>query len=90
MANESVPGCAEALRRCGRAGQVRVVCHDVSETTARLLRERVVDFVIEQNLYLQGSMPVLVLTNFLMAGRKPENEIAYTRIHIACAENIDI
>ncbi len=90
MANESVPGCAEALRRSGRAGQVRVVCHDVSETTARLLRERVVDFVIEQNLYLQGSMPVTVLTNYLMAGRKPENEIAYTRIHIACAENIDL
>ena len=88
MANESIPGCVEALKHLNRAGEVRVVCHDLYDATVRLLREGLVDFAIEQNMYRQGFMPVSILTNFLIAGKKPEQEIELTRIHIACAENI--
>lgn len=88
MANESIPGCVEGLRSLEKCGIVRVVGHDVSETTAKFLREGAVDFALEQDLYLQGYMPLTILGDLLMAGKKPEREIAYTRIHVACAENI--
>lgn len=88
MANESVPGCVEAVRQFGGTGRIRVVCHDLSETTTRLLRCGSVDFVIEQDLFRQGFLPMSMLANLLMAGKKPEQEIEYARIQIVCAENI--
>jgi LacI family transcriptional regulator len=88
MANESVPGCVEAIRRYGMSGKVRVVCHDVSKTTTAFLQDRLVDFVIEQDLYRQGFMPFKIIANLLLEDKKPEHDIDYSRIHIACFENI--
>lgn len=89
MANESVPACVEAVKKAGLAGRLRLVCHDLSDTTAQYLRDGTVDFVIGQNLYRQGYLPVSMLADLLIAGKPPRCEVEYTRTHIVNAENID-
>jgi LacI family transcriptional regulator len=88
MANESVPGCVEGLKSLEKCGAIRVVCHDVSETTGKFLHEGAVDFAIEQDLYHQGFLPLTLLGDLLLAGKSPEQDIKYTKINVACAENI--
>lgn len=89
MANESVPACVEVINRAKKKGKIHVICHDLSEYTTKYLQDGSVDFVIEQNLFQQGFMPVSILANYLIAGKKPTQDIEYTRINIVNAENID-
>lgn len=89
MANRSVTACAEVLRRLGLAGKIRIVCHDVSDTICQLLREGVVDFTIEQDIYAQGYRPLMILGNLLMSRRTPERLYQYTALNIINAENLE-
>ncbi len=89
MANRSVTACAEVLRRMGLAGKIRVVCHDVTDTICQLLREGVVDFTIEQDLYAQGYRPLMILGDMLMSRRIPERRYQYTALNIINAENVE-
>ena len=89
MANRSVTACAEVLQRMRLAGQIRVVCHDVTDTICQLLREGVVDFTIEQDLYAQGYRPLMILGDLLMSRRAPERRYQYTALNIINAENVE-
>ncbi len=88
MANDGLAGCVEAIKAAGKSGAIRVVCHDLSDVTIRLLKEGMVDFAIEQNIFRQGYLPAKILNDYLLAGKKPERDIEYNKIQVACAENI--
>jgi LacI family transcriptional regulator len=87
MANESVAGCVDAIKQA--QAHVRVICHDLSGTTARFLRDRAVDFVIEQDMQCQGFLPFKIIAELLIEGNKPKKIINYSRINIIGVENID-
>lgn len=87
MANRSVTACAEVLSRLHLEKTVRVICHDVSDTIYRLLREGVVDFTIEQDFYAQGYRPLTILGDLLLSSRHPGEEYQYTALNIINAEN---
>jgi LacI family transcriptional regulator len=89
MANESVAGCVKAIKKSNITEKIPLVCHDASSSHIGFLREGIVDFVIEQNMYRQGLVPLKIIANLLLEGKKPEKDIDYSRIHIVCAENID-
>lgn len=89
MANESVEGCVDAVRRAALPGGIKIVCHDLTEYTRRYLDEGWVDFVISQNMYRQGYTPVSMLGGLLMAGKEPEQDIAYTHMHILNSQSVD-
>ncbi|MDR1562537.1 MAG: LacI family DNA-binding transcriptional regulator [Dysgonamonadaceae bacterium] len=89
MANESVAGCVEAIKQSHIAKKIPLVCHDASSSHIDFLREGIVDFVIEQNMYRQGLEPLKMIADLLIEGKRPEKDIDYSRIHIVCAENID-
>jgi len=88
MATESVPACAEAIRRAQRPYKIKLICHDVSNATANLLNEGIVDFAIEQNIYLQGYKPIMMLRDILFMNQKQVNELEYTQINIVNSENL--
>ena len=88
LANQSVAGGAEAIREAGRQGEIRVICHDVSENTRRLLGEGVVDLAISQDIYRQGYLPLVLLRELLQKGKQPELNTASPNISIYCAENV--
>jgi LacI family transcriptional regulator len=89
MANESVSGCVAAIEQSGTTKKIHVVCHDASSTTTGFLRGGMIDFVIEQNMYRQGFVPFEIITDLLIEGKRPEQDIDYSRIHVICAENIN-
>lgn len=89
MANRSVMGCVEAIKAAGRTGLVRVIAHDVSETTRRLLRDGSVDLTISQDLYGQGYQPLILLRELLQKGKQPLSDQINSSISVFCCENLD-
>lgn len=88
MANQSVAGCAEAVQAANRRGEIRVICHDVSESTKRLLRDGGVDLAISQDMYRQGYQPLVLLRELLQKGKVPAPDPGSANISIFCAENL--
>lgn len=88
LANQSVAGCVEAIRAAGRQGQIRVICHDVSESTKRLLREGAVDLTITQDMQRQGYLPLVMLRELLQKGIQPNQNDTNPTISIVCSENL--
>ena len=89
MATQSVPGCVEALRRTGRAEQVRVLAHDNSPEIRRFLKEGLVDFSIDQNLPYQSYQALSVLFGTVLERRGPEREYYYPSSTILNAETVE-
>lgn len=86
MANHSVTGCADAVRELGMERRFRIISHDLTKSTQRLLKNREIDFVITQNIFEQGYRPLICLHNYLEYGTVPESEQGL--ISIVCAENL--
>lgn len=72
MANRSVAGCTQAVTALGKKEEMRIVCHDISESTKRLLQEGSVDFAISQDIFRQGYLPLVLLREYLQKGKLPE------------------
>lgn len=89
MATQSVPGCVEALRQTGRAGQVRVLAHDNSPEIRRFLKEGLVDFSIDQNLPYQSYQALSVLFGAVLERRQPEQDFFCPSITIFNAETAE-
>lgn len=89
MANHSVTGCVEAIRKAGKSGQIRVISHDLTDATRRLLKNEEIDFTIAQNIHQQGYRSLLVLREYLHKGIVPD-DTERAKIEIVCSENLDI
>lgn len=89
MANQNIVGCAQALEAAGKKGAVRLVVHDLSESTRALLQSGCVDFTISQDFYRQGYLPLKCLRELLHLGRQPEIYQTGTRISVICSQNMD-
>lgn len=89
MANHSVTGCAEAIREEGRQGQIRVVSHDVTGGSRRLLRDGALDFVIAQDLRRQGYRPLTLLYDLLRREEQPGELSESPSLRIVCSQNLD-
>ncbi|MEG1605343.1 MAG: substrate-binding domain-containing protein, partial [Clostridia bacterium] len=81
---------ARALAQSGRAGQVKMVCHDMLPETVKYVKSGVVDFTIGQEAFVQGYMPVEILYEYHMFGRRPRLDTLFTRIDIRMQDNVSI
>ena len=88
MANRSVPACVEAIRDCGRTGQVRVVAHDCDPEICELLRAGAVDFTIGQDFTYQSYQALSVLFGAEVDHKLPEQDFYYPSSPILNAEMI--
>ena len=88
MANQSVAACTEAIHASTHTRRIRVICHDISASTKRLLRSGDVDMAISQDMYRQGYLPLILLRELLQKGKAPAVEQTSTNISIFCAENL--
>lgn len=88
MANLSVSACAEALRRSGQTGRVRVLAHDSNPEIRRFLREGTVDFTIDQNLAYQSRQALNVLFSAVLERKLPERDAFYPESPILNAEMV--
>lgn len=88
MANQSVAACAQAIRKAGLAGKIRVLVHDSGPEVRQLLREGLVDFTIDQNLAYQSYQALSVLFAAVVEHKEPERDCFYPESPILNAETI--
>ncbi len=88
MANQSVAGCTEAVHTAGKKEKLRIICHDVSESTKRLLADGSIDFTISQDIFRQGYLPLILLRELLQKNKLPDFDQANTNISIICSQNM--
>ena len=88
MANKSVPACVEAIRRQGRSGQVRILCHDNDPEVRGFLKTGQVDFTIDQDFAYQSYQALSVLLRAITENKLPEKDCFYSACSILNAETI--
>ena len=64
-------GAANAVRDNGKKGSVKVVCHDFLPETVGLVKDGVIQGLIDQSTKLQGRDPVIRLYNYIVGGIVP-------------------
>lgn len=65
-----------------------VVIYDQTPENEQLLKENVVDFLIDQNGYIQGYRPPHLLADMILKGEKVEEEYLFTDINIKTKYNL--
>lgn len=65
-----------------------VIVYDLTPRNVKALQDNVVDFLIDQDGYVQGYRPPFILTDMILKGQKPEKEFVYTDINIKTKYNI--
>lgn len=65
----------EALKENGMAGQVFFGTFDLSAGISSGIKEGIINFAIDQQPYLQGYLPIVLLTNYARYGVIPANSI---------------
>lgn len=81
-------GACHAIKDLGMRGKVRFICHDATQQNTQNMLDGYIDFIIDQNAYLQATRPLEVLTDYILTGTKPESEYLYTLIDIRNKHNI--
>ena len=75
-------GVAEAFSTLKLDRRPYVVIYDHTPKNEKALRENTVDFLIDQNGYVQGYRPLNILADMILKGKLPEEEYLYTDIKI--------
>lgn len=65
-----------------------VIIYDQTPKNEIALKENIVDFLIDQNGYVQGYQPVHILADILLKKQMPETELIHTDINIKTKYNI--
>jgi len=82
-------GAANAVKNSGKKGVVKVVCHDFLPETVGLVREGVIQGLIDQSTKLQGRDVVIRLYNYIAGGIVPPFGKLLLDTPMATPENID-
>ncbi|MCH7863986.1 MAG: sugar ABC transporter substrate-binding protein [Proteobacteria bacterium] len=64
-----------ALEEIGRSGDIHFGTFDLSSEIAKAIKSGVIAFAIDQQPYLQGYLPVVILTNLVRYGVLPSGHI---------------
>lgn len=75
-------GVAKAFERLKLDRRPYVVIYDQTPKNEKALREDSVDFLIDQNGYVQGYQPPGILADLILKGKQPKKEYWYTEIKI--------
>lgn len=65
-----------------------VIVYDITPRNVQALQNGDVDFLIDQEAYVQGNRPPLMLYDLLVKGQEPEKEYIFTDINIKTKYNV--
>lgn len=81
-------GVCAGLEGLSQSSKVRVLAYDVILSTVEGLKSGVIDFAIDQNTFLQGYKPVILLYDKLFSGKTPPTDVLYIDSIIRTKQNI--
>jgi LacI family transcriptional regulator len=81
-------GVCAGIEKLGAADRVRVAAYDLIPATVRGLKNGIIDFVIDQNAFLQGYQPAMILYDMLFNKKPPARELMHTDILIKTKYNL--
>lgn len=88
MVSSGQAGACRALEESGRADEVKLIVFDILPDTIRYIQNGVIDFIIDQNAFAQGSRPPRILFRHLFKQEQILKEYMYTEINIKTKYNI--
>ena len=77
----------QAITNAGLIGKVKFGTFDLSPTVLQALSKKQMDFAIDQQQFLQGFLPVIVLDDYIRYGLLPANENLLTGPGFVTPEN---
>ncbi|WP_094552057.1 LacI family DNA-binding transcriptional regulator [Petroclostridium xylanilyticum] len=89
ITGRGIGGVGRAIRELNRR-HIKFVCFDKIPETIELIKDKIVDFTITQEPFMQGYLPIKILFEYFFHNRLPDNEQVYTKLEIRTKENIDI
>lgn len=81
-------GIGRAFEKLKLEQRPYVVIYDQTPKNEKALQENVVDFLIDQNGYVQGNLPPYILADLLLKHQSPEKEKLHTEIDIKTKYNL--
>jgi len=81
-------GVCAGLQKLQKAAQIRVIAYDLIPATIEGLEDGTIDFVLDQNSFLQGYQPAMVLYDKLFSGKPVEQSLMHTEIIIKTKYNL--
>ena len=81
-------GVGKAFEKLRLDRRPYVVIYDQTPKNERALKNDHVDFLIDQNGYVQGYEPPRILADILTKGQEPEREYLFTDIKIKTKYNL--
>ncbi|WP_172330106.1 sugar ABC transporter substrate-binding protein [Mangrovicoccus sp. HB161399] len=86
--NSAAP-TVKAVKDMGLDGAIYFGTFDLSPEISAAIKEGVINFAIDQQPFLQGAMPVIILANYVRYGVAPANSI-FTGPGFVTKDNIDM
>lgn len=81
-------GIIQAFKNLELKERPYLIIYDQTPVNEQMLTDNIVDFLIEQDSYVQGYRPAYILANLLRKGQAPEDEYCFTDIHIKTKYNL--
>lgn len=88
MVSAGQAGTCRALEETGNAGSIKLIVYDTLPATTEYIRKGVIDFIIDQNAFVQGNLPPHLLFKYLFNGNMVDNENIFTDINIRTRYNV--
>ncbi|MGN1030198.1 MAG: substrate-binding domain-containing protein, partial [Butyricicoccaceae bacterium] len=87
VAANGTQGVSDAIADLGLERQIRVITFDLNDENRKGLKQGKIDIVIEQEPFMQGYRPAMMLYDHIIKG-KTLNEFEYTAINICIKQMI--
>jgi len=78
---------ARAVQDKGKTGQIKIVGHDLTDSTMEYVSKGVIQATLDQNAYAQGYNPVIQLYNYLVGDWKPFTPRLLTKLNVVTPDN---
>ena len=78
---------ARAAAETRKAGEIKIVCHDLVDETMRYVRDGAIAATLSQDVLAQGHDPVILLFNSIAANWHPSHSRLLTSMEIVTKEN---
>jgi methyl-accepting chemotaxis protein len=79
--------CARAVEQLNQAGRIRIIAHDLVDSTMQYLSRGLITGTLNQDPFAQGHDPVIHMYNHLAAGWQPPAPRLLTRMELVTTEN---